>query len=196
MIQTDAAINSGNSGGPLFNSQGQVVGITTAKYSGSSSSGATIEGIGFAIPIDDVMPLVEDLINYGYINSAYLGVEVSDMDTTTASFYGLPVGAYVQKVVDGNCAAAAGVKAKDIIIGIGEYEVDSLSDLTKVLRKFKAGDTTTIKVFRAGQELTLTITLDEKPRETTQAPVVPENGQIPESGSYEDWYNYFFGNKG
>lgn len=196
MIQTDAAINSGNSGGPLFNSQGQVVGITTAKYSGSSSSGATIEGIGFAIPIDDVMPLVEDLINYGYINSAYLGVEVSDMDTTTASFYGLPVGAYVQKVVDGNCAAAAGVKAKDIIIGIGEYEVDSLSDLTKALRKFKAGDTTTIKVFRAGQELTLTITLDEKPRETTQAPVVPENGQIPESGSYEDWYNYFFGNKG
>ena len=196
MIQTDAAINSGNSGGPLFNSQGQVVGITTAKYSGSSSSGATIEGIGFAIPIDDVMPLVDDLINYGYINSAYLGVEVSDMDASTASFYSLPVGAYVQKVVEGNCAAAAGVKAKDIIIGIGEYEVESLSDLTKALRKFKAGDTTTITVFRGGQELTLPITLDEKPQETTQTPAIPENGQLPESGSYEDWYNYFFGNKG
>ena len=196
MIQTDAAINSGNSGGPLFNSQGEVVGITTAKYSGSSSSGASIEGIGFAIPIDDVVPLVDDLMNYGYINSAYLGVMVSEMDATTAAYYGLPVGAYVQEVTSGNCAEKAGLKAKDIIVGLGDYKIGSITDLTKALRKFKAGDTTTIKVFRAGQELTLTITLDEKPRETTQAPVVPENGQIPESGSYEDWYNYFFGNKG
>ena len=193
MIQTDAAINSGNSGGPLFNSQGEVVGITTAKYSGSSSSGATIEGIGFAIPIDDVVPLVDDLINYGYINSAYLGVMVSEMDTSTASYYGLPVGAYVQEVTAGNCAEKAGLKAKDIIVGLGDYKINSVSDLTKALRKFKAGDTTTITVFRGGQELSLTITLDEKPRETETEIPVPSGGNLPENGSYEDWYNYFFG---
>ena len=196
MIQTDAAINSGNSGGPLFNSQGEVVGITTAKYSGSSSSGASIEGIGFAIPIDDVMPLVDDLMNYGYINSAYLGVMVSDMDATTAAYYGLPVGAYVQEVTSGNCAEKAGLKAKDIIVGLGDYKIGSISDLTKALRKFKAGDTTTITVFRSGQELQLSITLDEKPRETTSEVPEPTGGKLPENGSYEDWYNYFFGGKG
>ena len=193
MIQTDAAINSGNSGGPLFNSQGEVVGITTAKYSGSSSSGATIEGIGFAIPIDDVMPLVDDLINYGYINSAYLGVMVSEMDASTASYYGLPVGAYVQEVTAGNCAEKAGLKAKDIIVGLGDYEIKSVSDLTKALRKFKAGDTTLITVFRSGQELSLSITLDEKPRATETEIPAPTGGNLPENGSYEDWYNYFFG---
>ena len=196
MIQTDAAINSGNSGGPLFNSQGEVVGITTAKYSGSSASGATIEGIGFAIPIDDVIPLVDDLMNYGYINSAYLGVKVSEMDATTAAYYGLPVGAYVQEVTPGNCAEKAGLKAKDIITGLGDYKIESVSDLTKALRKFKAGDTTTITVFRSGQELQMSITLDEKPRETATEIPEPTGGNLPENGSYEDWYNYFFGNKG
>ncbi len=197
MIQTDAAINSGNSGGPLFNSLGEVVGITTAKYSGSSSSGATIEGIGFAIPIDDAMPLVDDFINYGYINSAFLGVMVSEMDASTADYYGLPVGAYVQEVTAGHCAEKAGLKVKDIIVALGEYEVGNLSELTKALRKFKAGDTTTITVYRGGRELTLPITLDEKPRETTtQTPAPSENSKLPEDGNYEDWYNYFFGNKG
>ena len=200
MIQTDAAINSGNSGGPLFNLSGEVVGITTAKYSGNSSSGASIEGIGFAIPIDDVMPLVNDLMNYGYINSAYLGVMVSDMDTATASYYGLPVGAYVQEVTPGYCAEEAGLQAKDIIVAIGDIDVDNVSELTKALRKFKAGDTTTVTVFRSGREVTMSITLDEKPQETpVEVPSVPGNGQMPEDGSYEDWYNYFypfFGDKG
>lgn len=200
MIQTDAAINSGNSGGPLFNLSGEVVGITTAKYSGSSSSGATIEGIGFAIPIDDVMPLVDDLMNYGYINSAYLGVMVSEMDTTTASYYDLPVGAYVQEVTPGYCAEKAGLRAKDIIVSVGNYEVNNISDLTKALRKFKAGDTTTITVFRSGAEVTLDITLDEKPRETTdETPAMPDESKMPQDGNFEDWYNYFepfFGGKG
>ena len=200
MIQTDAAINSGNSGGPLFNSQGEVVGITTAKYSGSSSSGASIEGIGFAIPIDDVMPLVDDLMNYGYINSAFLGVMVSDMDSATASYYGLPVGAYIQEVTAGYCAEAAGLQAKDIIVSLGGYKIGSISDLTKALRKFKAGETTTITVFRSGQEVTLPITLDEKPQETTpETPDFSGNGQMPQDGNFEDWYNYFapfFGGNG
>ena len=108
MIQTDAAINSGNSGGPLFNMKGEVVGITTAKYSGSSSSGASIEGIGFAIPMDDVLEELQELRDFGYIKSAYLGVMVQNMDTSVASIYGLPVGAYVVGVEEGYCAHRAG----------------------------------------------------------------------------------------
>ena len=191
MIQTDAAINSGNSGGPLFNMNGEVVGITTAKYSGASSSGATIEGIGFAIPIDDVMPLVSDLKQYGYINSAYLGVLVSDMDPAVAA-YGFPMGAYVQEVTAGSCADAAGVRAKDIIVGLGSHKVESLSDLTKALRKFKAGDTTVITVFRNGEKLNLTITLDEKPRDTQQT----QPNDTPSEGDYDEWFNFFFGDQG
>ena len=197
MIQTDAAINSGNSGGPLFNMKGQVVGITTAKYSGSSSSGASIEGIGFAIPIDDVMGLVDDLMNYGYVTGAFLGVMVSDMDKQTASYYGLPVGVYIQEITPGYCAEEAGLQAKDIIVKLGDYEVGSLTDLTRALRNFKAGDTTTITVYRAGMEKVFTITLDEKPADTnaTEPAEVPE-GQMPEDGSYQEWYDFFFGDKG
>lgn len=194
MMQTDAAINPGNSGGPLFNMWGQVVGITTAKYSGTTNSGATIEGIGFAIPIDDVMGMVQDLMDYGYITGAYLGVSVVDMDAKTASLYDLPMGSYVAEVTEGSCAQKAGMKEKDIIIGLGEFKVDGYTDLSRALRKYKAGDTTTIKVYRGGQELTLTITLDEKPQPQTETDTIPEptgEGQMPENGSFEEWYNYF-----
>ena len=200
MIQTDAAINSGNSGGPLFNAMGQVVGITTAKYSGASASGASIEGIGFAIPINDVMPLVDDLINYGYIHSAYLGVIVSNMDTTVAAYYGMPVGAYVEEIAAGYCAEAAGMRAKDIIVAVGDYKVESVSELTRMLRKFKAGDTTTVTVYRGGKELQLTVTLDAKPPEEIPATdAIKGNGQMPQEGNFDDWYNYFepyFGGRG
>lgn len=193
MIQTDAAINSGNSGGPLFNMLGQVVGITTAKYSGASSSGASIEGIGFAIPIDDVVGMMEDLINYGYITGAYLGVMVSDMDAEAANYYGMPVGAYVQEVTPGYCAEAAGLQAKDIIVALGGYDVGSVSGLTRALRNFKAGDTTTITVFRSGERIELSITLDEKPQTVPQESEMPEfdESQMPQDGSFEEWYNYF-----
>ena len=195
MIQTDAAINSGNSGGPLFNMKGEVVGITTAKYSGSSSSGATIEGIGFAIPIDDVAPMIDDLINYGYVTGAYLGVMVNDVDAESANYYGLPLGAYVAEVTPGYAAEAAGLRARDIIVALGDYEVSSVSQLTRALRHFSAGETTTITVYRGGGELVLSITLDEKPQDTTSAPDATET--MPGNGSVEDWFNSiapFFGN--
>ena len=195
MIQTDAAINSGNSGGPLFNMKGEVVGITTAKYSGSSSSGATIEGIGFAIPIDDVASMIDDLINYGYVTGAYLGVMVSDMDKESADYFGMPMGAYVQEVTPGYAAENAGLKVKDIIVALGDHKVGSVSELTRALRNFAAGETTTITVYRGGMEQVLSITLDEKPQETASAPASTE--PMPESGSFEEWYNYFapyFGN--
>ena len=163
MLQTDAAINSGNSGGPLFNMKGEVIGITTAKYSGTSSSGATIEGVGFAIPIDDVSGLLSDLANYGYITGAYLGVSVSDMDATAANYYGLPVGAYVQKVEQGYAAQRAGIQPKDIITSIGGIPVENVNDLTRALRNFKAGDLTVVTIYRGGKEMNLHITLDAKP---------------------------------
>ena len=163
MIQTDAAINSGNSGGPLFNMKGQVVGITTAKYSGASSSGATIEGIGFAIPISDVQEYIQDLIEHGYIKSAYLGVMVQNMDPAVAGIYSLPVGAYVASVEDGYCAQRAGIREKDIIIGVGDEVIEDLSDLTRALRKYEPGDKVIIKVYRAGQVLEIKVTLDERP---------------------------------
>lgn len=166
MLQTDAAINSGNSGGPLFNMKGEVIGITTAKYSGTTDSGAIIESIGFAIPIDDIAQKVQDLMNFGYITGAYLGVSVQDMDSSVLDAFGFPKGVYVREVVAGYCAAKAGVRAKDMIIALGDYKVDGVNSLTRALQKFKAGDKTTITVWRAGAEITLDITLDEKPLPT------------------------------
>ena len=191
MIQTDAAINSGNSGGPLFNMKGEVIGITTAKYSGSSGSGASIEGIGFAIPIDDVSGIISDLADYGYVTGAYLGVTVRNMDSESAAMYNLPMGAYVETVEPDSAAAFAGVQPKDIIVDLGGYEVDGITSLTRALRKFKAGDSTTITVHRGGAELVLEITLDEKPQAANADPV-PNQGNMP-SGDYDEWYNWFFG---
>ena len=194
MIQTDVAINSGNSGGPLFNMNGEVVGITTAKFSGNSSSGASIEGIGFAIPIDDVAGMIEDLMTYGYVTGAYLGVMVRDVDINTQSF-GLPAGAFVESVSAGGAAERGGVQAQDIITEVGGYAVTSVSDLTRMLRKFKAGETVSVEVYRAGQMKTLTVTLDEKPREETEEPTQPQQNQ-PETGfwdPFQEFYNRFGG---
>ena len=194
MIQTDAAINSGNSGGPLFNMKGQVVGITTAKYSGASSSGATIEGIGFAIPMDDVLPGLEELIQFGYIKSAYLGVMVQNMDPSTASVYGLPVGAYVVGVEEGYCAQRSGIREKDIIVAVGDVKIETIADLTRALRAYEPGDIAEIKIYRAGVTKSIHVKLDERPRDAA-VQVQPETqpqpeGQMPE-GNYDEWFDFF-----
>ena len=162
MLQTDLAINSGNSGGPLFNAKGQVIGITTAKYSGTTSSGASIEGIGFAIPIDDVIGMIRDLKEHGYVTGAYLGVSVSDVNPE-AQAYGVPAGAYVHETVEGFCAAKAGIQAGDIITGLDNQQITSLNSLTRTLRNYDAGDTVEITLWREGRTVKLTVTLDEKP---------------------------------
>ena len=192
MIQTDCTINSGNSGGPLFNMYGEVVGITSAKYSGTTSSGASIEGISFAIPIDDVMSIIDDLQEYGYVTGAYLGVTVTDTDAAAAKLYGMPTGAYVNSVEDGGAADRAGVQPKDIIIGLGDTDISNRTELTRVLRRFKAGDTTTITVIRSGERMTMDITLDEKPRDTQSSSSTVEPTQ-PQNGDYDEWYKFFFG---
>ena len=189
MLQTDAAINSGNSGGPLFNMKGEVVGITTAKYSGTSSSGATIEGIGFAIPIDDLKKSLDELRTKGYISSAYLGIRGMDVSEEAVLTYGLPRGAYVDSVESGTGAAEAGIEAKDIIIAMGSQKVTSFSDLARILRGYAPGDETTVTVYRAGKELTLPITLGERPQKDDSSGNA-ENA-IPEEGNFQEWFDYF-----
>ena len=192
MLQTDAAINPGNSGGPLFNMNGEVVGITTAKYSGTTSSGASIEGIGFAIPIDDVRSMIDDIITKGYVSGAYLGVVVRNVDSS-ATAYGVPYGACVDSVTSGSCAQHAGIQAKDIIISVGSYEVESITDLTRALRNFAPGDTTTLVVWRSGQQFTLNVTFDERPREEETVIIPERSSDLPQNGSFDEWWDYFFG---
>lgn len=172
MLQTDAAINSGSSGGPLFNAQGQVVGITTAKYSGYSASGAVVEGTGYAIPIDDVRDMLEDLREFGRVKSAYLGAYVKNMDPVVKQ-YGFPDGVYIQEPMEGMAAKKAGFLPKDVLVSLGGYNVASLPELQRVLHKFEGGDTVTAEVWRGGQYVYLTVTLDEKPE------TVPEPSEQP-----------------
>ena len=168
MLQTDAAINSGNSGGPVFDMNGNVIGIASAKYSGSTSSGTSIEGIGFAIPINDAMAIVNDLMQYGYVTGqAYLGVSVQDLDAYTARYYSLPLGVYVVDVTSGSCADLAGVRQADIITGLGDYTVESYTDLAAALKEYSAGDEVELQVYRSGRTLSLSVTLDEKVPENT-----------------------------
>ncbi len=198
MLQTDAAINAGNSGGPLFNMSGQVIGIITAKYSGNSGSGASIEGLGFAIPIDDVSGIISDLKEFGYVTGAYLGVSVRDVNQN-AQEYGLPAGAYVAEVTKGLAAERAGVKVGDIIVDLGGYPVDSVTTLTRVLRRFEADQTTSLTVVRNGQKVYLSVTLDEKP--AAQENAAPQNGSTGNSGNsynpgyggWEDYVSPFYG---
>lgn len=184
MLQTDAAINSGNSGGPLFNMRGEVVGVTTAKYSGTTTSGASIEGLSFAIPIDELKKSIQDLETQGYVNSAYLGIRGMDVEAAAVNTYGLPKGAYVESVEPDSCAAEAGIQAKDIIVGLGDESVTSFNSLARTLRTYQAGDETTVRIYRSGKELELPITLAQRPAESTDP-------TMPQEGNYDDWYEYF-----
>ncbi len=164
MLQTDPAINPGNSGGPLFNMKGEVIGITTAKYSGTTNSGASIEGIGFAIPMDDVVGMIQELIENGYVSAPYMGITI----TTQADGFGV----YVRDVDANSPAAAAGLKKGDIIVGLGDAEVSSLNELDLALREFDAFDTTSVFVYRNRAVLELTITFGEK---NQPAATIPKN---------------------
>ena len=149
MLQTDTAINPGNSGGPLFNMKGEVIGITTAKYSGTA-----VESIGFAIPIDDVTQMIDELMENGYISAPYMGIQIT---TQTDG-----IGVYVQSVEADSPAAAAGLRKGDIIVGLGEYETPTLASLDKALRNFEPNETTSMQIYRNRQVLELTITFGTK----------------------------------
>ena len=193
LIQTDAAINSGNSGGALFNSYGEVVGITNAKYSSSSSSGsASIDNIGFAIPINHVKNIITSIIEKGYIVKPYIGVSVTTVSSEMVS-YGLPQGAAIKAVSENSPAAECGLKINDIITAIDDTAIDSPSALTAALSTgYKAGDTATLTVIRNQQEVKLTITFDEKNAQTEANNPLQQSGntqsqqQQGQSG-YSQW---------
>ena len=161
LIQTDCAINSGNSGGALFNLYGEVVGITNAKYSGSSGGGATIDNIGFAIPVNDVMDIVKSIIEKGYISRPYIGVSVSDVSAESQS-YGLPMGAAVRAVTQDGPAQQAGLQEGDIITHIDGSAVSGSSQLVKIIEDCQAGQQLTLTVYRRGKTQELTVTVGEQ----------------------------------
>ena len=170
LLQTNAAINPGNSGGGLFNEKGELVGIVNAKSSDTSST-TTIEGLGFAIPINTVKNTVQEILDYGYVRGrAALGVTLIDItDAQTAFQYRVDrMGVYVAGVTEGGASDKAGVQVGDCIISIGDVAVSSYSDIKSQLNNYSVGDTIQMQVIRDGRTLTLNITLDEF-RPTTAA---------------------------
>lgn len=192
MFQFDAAVNQGNSGGPVYNVYGQVVGVVTAK---SREDGT--EGLGFAIPIDDAVRIANDVISGersldAETGDAYLGITPADVDSMAAQYYGFPEGAYVRTVTEGSAAEKAGIKVGDIITQLDGYDIGSSDELRQELLFHSAGETVDIVVWRSGEYLTLSITFDAKPAENTdsgsqgayQQPVEP-------SGGWQDGGFYF-----
>ena len=169
MLQTDTAINSGNSGGPLFNEYGQVIGIVSAKLSSSSSSEATVEGLGFAIPINDVRDMITSIIENGYVTGKpSMGILLDDVPQA-AQQYGVPAGAEVLAILDGSGADNGGLQVGDIITAVNGTEVSGSSDLQSAVSEFSAGDTVTLSIYRNGETTTVDVTLDEENTERNQA---------------------------
>lgn len=185
LIQTDCAINSGNSGGALFNMYGEVVGITNAKYS-SSGSGASIDNIGFAIPMDDVLDIVTGIIEKGYIAKPYIGVSVSDVSAETQA-YGLPKGAAVRQVAQDSPAQQAGLRVNDIITRANDTPITGRKDLVDLIEDCAVGDTLSLTVYRSGSYETLSLTIGEQiqsaiPEEDTQQGQSGYPGNFPWGG--------------
>ena len=155
-IQTDAAINSGNSGGALVNSEGKVIGVNTLKLSGTG-----IEGIGFAIPINSTLDITEQLIQYKSVKRPYIGISGITLDETTAKKNNLVVGIYVKNVEDFSAAEKAGIKAGDVIIKADGKDVKNMDELNEIKNSHSIGDEMTITINRNGNEKTLTVILGE-----------------------------------
>ena len=160
LLQTNAAINPGNSGSGLFNADGELVGIVVAK-----SSGEDVEGLGFAIPINDAKPIIEDLIAQGYVGGRVsLGVTALDLTSPQlAAQYGYKTpGVYVQSVVENSSAAAGGLQPGDCFVSINGTAIEAISDVTTILNDSSVGDQLEVTVKRDGKIVELTITLQEK----------------------------------
>lgn len=157
-IQTDAAINSGNSGGALVNSEGKVIGINTLKLSGSG-----IEGIGFAIPINSTTDITSQLIQYSKVKRPYIGISGISLDEETAKKYNLVVGVYIKSIEDFSAAEKSGLKAGDVIIEVEGKQIKTMDELNEIKNSHQIGDEIKLKVNRDGDEKELTLTLGEQP---------------------------------
>lgn len=199
LIQTDCAINSGNSGGALFNLYGEVIGITNAKYSSSSSgSEASIDNIGFAIPMNHVKNIVKSIIETGSITKPYIGVTVTAV-SSEAQAYGLPTGAAVRSVEEDSPAAKGGLEANDIITEVNGTSITSSSDLVSYVGEQAPGDELKLKVYRQGKTLDITVTIGEKTQSAMPATQddaqqsQQSQGPSQQGGSMFPW-NFGFGN--
>lgn len=165
LIQTDAAINHGNSGGPLINLAGQVIGINTLVVRGGGSTSDQAEGLGFAIAANTVRAVSEQLIQRGYVARPYLGIDGAPLSPAVARAYDLPTewGVYVQAVGSGSPAEQAGLRAGDIVTRIGDQAIDGDHPFINVLMGFTPGQTVPLTVQRGNQILTLEVTLGERP---------------------------------
>ncbi len=162
VFQISAAVNSGNSGGPVYNSRGEVIGIVTAKTNQNN-----VEGIGFAIPIDDAINISTSLIQYGYVTGKpYMGVSIQVVPSSVSLYYDMPAGALVGSVEEDGPAAAAGIQAGDVITKIGDEEITDYENLKATLSAYSAGDTVPITVDRDGETIELTITFAEAPHDS------------------------------
>ena len=196
LIQTDCAINSGNSGDALFNMYGEVVGITNAKYSGrGNGSEASIDNIGFAIPISQVFNIVSSIMTDGVISKPYIGVTVSDVNAEAQS-YGVPQGASVHSVTEDSPAEKAGLQENDIITAVNGDEIDGREALADLVAASKVGDELTMTVYRQGQTVEITVEVGENVQpalpEEEPAEEQPEMEQFP-MDSFEDFMNRFGG---
>lgn len=157
-IQTDAAINPGNSGGALVNSQGQIIGINSAKISQTG-----VEGLGFAIPINTAKPIIDQLIMNGYIkgkpSTGITGVEITDV---LSRYYELPVGIYVADIEPGSAAETTGIQKGDVLLSLGGNTIKTMADLSKALKSFKAGNIVNTVIWREGTKITFKMTLGEQ----------------------------------
>ena len=165
MFQFDAAVNAGNSGGPVYNGAGQVVGVVTAKYKETG-----VEGLGFAIPINDAVDIANELIANGYVSGkAYMGVVPDTVPASVAQYYNLVQGAYVYSIESGSAAETAGLKVGDIVTEMNGVSILSADDLKAEVKQHSAGETVGIKVYRSGEYLELSITFDEKQPDSNAA---------------------------
>lgn len=180
LIQTDASVNNGNSGGPLINAYGQVIGITSAKVSTSVG-----EGLGFAIPIDEAVPIIKDLMENGYVTGRpSLGISGTDVTSTMSRYYGIPQGFLVASVTEGGAAEKAGIQQNDVIIGINDTVVTSINELNEVKNKCKVGDTVTLTVYRNGKKSDFKVTLSE-----ASTPESDEENNDQQNNQQNDGYN-------
>lgn len=161
LIQTDAAINSGNSGGPLLNGYGQVIGINSAKF-GSTYGSTSVEGLGFAIPISDAKDIIDNLINYGYVTGRpQLGISGVDIEESDAERFNMPQGVYVYTVGEGSAAELAGIRQGDVITAIEGQTVTTVDELNEIKNEHNAGEVISITIWRSGETIDLSLTLQE-----------------------------------
>ena len=193
MFQIDAAVNSGNSGGPVYNTAGQIIGVVTAKTSATG-----VEGLGFAIPINDAAHIANQLLEHGYVTDrAAMGVGTRTLPASVAQRYGMVEGAYVTAVTPGGPGEKAGIREGDIITAIDGQPVAGSTELTGIQRTYAVGDTVQVEVWRAGETVQLEVTFGESPRPADPTPAPQQQFSYGYGyGDMDDFFRRFFGGFG